>query len=101
MIGQYLSQTNESATVAKTKNFPQLNKAPVQRGGLKKERARGSTGGCGARALVGSWCGFEGGDRGGEVGDGTGVASGAIKCCGGSRCRRGTTRPRSRSEDYG
>lgn len=33
--------------------------------------------------MVGSWCGFVGGDRGGEVGDGTGVASGAIKwCCG-------------------
>ena len=31
MIGQYLSQTNESATVAKTKNFPQLNKALVPR----------------------------------------------------------------------
>jgi len=27
MIGQYLSQTNESATVAKTKIFPPLNKA--------------------------------------------------------------------------
>jgi len=30
VIGQYLSQTNESAT-AKTKNFPQLNKALVPR----------------------------------------------------------------------
>jgi len=29
MIGQYLTQTNESATVPKTKNFCQLNKASV------------------------------------------------------------------------
>jgi hypothetical protein len=27
MIGQYLPQTNESATVAKSKNFSELNKA--------------------------------------------------------------------------
>jgi len=31
MIGQYLSNTNESATVALSKNFWQLNKALVDR----------------------------------------------------------------------
>lgn len=29
--------------------------------------------------MVRSWCGFAGGDRGGEVGGGTGVASGPLK----------------------
>ena len=31
MIGQYLPQTNESATVAKSKNFSYVNKAHVRK----------------------------------------------------------------------
>jgi hypothetical protein len=38
MIGQYLPQTNESATVPKTQNFCQLNKAEEPRGILQKTR---------------------------------------------------------------
>jgi hypothetical protein len=38
MIRQYLSQTNESATVPKIQNFCQLNKALVIVGGLDVSR---------------------------------------------------------------